>query len=136
MSRFVGRIAAGALVLGTWSCGGSDTPLAPTALPAAASSSAARTSGSSGGVHSTAEDFYILVVQCQPKGDKRAHFEVAPAAGGGPTFQLRCKGMADVRGPGPWSVRPMADTDASYRCSPAPITVKLKKEKNRVVCSR
>jgi hypothetical protein len=30
----------------------------------------------------------------------------------------------------------MADTDQSYVCDPSPITVKEKRKKNRVVCSR
>jgi hypothetical protein len=114
------------------SCGGSEQPLAPTA-PAATSPLRAAAGPD---VAAATDGFYILVVQCQPKGNKRAHFEVLPASGSAPPVQLRCKGQADMRGPGPWIVRPMADTDQSYVCDPSPITVKEKRKKNRVVCSR
>ena len=82
-------------------------------------------------------EFYLLTVQCEPKGDKRAHFLVTPARGDGAPIQLRCKGVADVGGPGPWVVRPADDTaDKGYACDPSPIKAKLEKPLNRVTCVR
>jgi hypothetical protein len=52
----------------------------------------------------------LLTINCEPKGDKKAHFLVTPATGDAAPIQLRCKGVADVGGPGPWVVRPADDT--------------------------
>lgn len=82
-------------------------------------------------------EFYLLTINCEPKGDKRAHFLVMPASGGAAPIQLRCKGVADVKGPGPFVVRPADDTaDKGYSCDPSPIKVKLEKPLNRVTCTR
>ena len=115
------------------SCGGGEQPLAPSDP---ATSSSLRRGPEGQDVTATTDGFYVLVVQCQPKGNKRAHFEVVPANGSAPPVQLRCKGQADMRGAGPWIVRPMADTGQGWACQPSPITVKEKRKKNRVVCSR
>ena len=131
MTRRVLAVAVAACV----SCGGrGGAPLAPTDAVATNSLRSASPSGQD--VTAATDGFWVLVVQCQPKGNKRAHFEVVPASGSAPPVQLRCKGQADMQGPGPWIVRPMADTDQGWACQPSPITVKEKRKKNRVVCSR
>lgn len=126
-------LLASALLLVCAGCGG-DQPLAPTSAPATVTSTVPP-SGSA--PSASADGFFILVVQCQPKekGEQRDHFAVTPVSGGA-SLQLRCKGQGDLRGPGPFFVRPMADTDQSYHCSPNPITLKERKQKNRVVCSK
>jgi hypothetical protein len=116
------------------SCGAGAPPLEPTSAAPAPGGAA-----SAGNVATIqGEGFYILALQCEPKGKgtKRDHFEVAPVSGSAPPLQLRCKGQGDLKGPGPWIVRPMSDTDQSYVCTPSPVRLKEDKKKNRVVCRR
>jgi hypothetical protein len=120
------------LLIAVVACGGGQAPAGPTGPSAAAAAGAAAALANRAPV---GEGFFVLVVQCRPKGDKRAHFEVVPATGSGTPLQLRCKGQGDLHGAGPWVVRPKSDTDQGYVCSPSPITLtEDKPKKNHVVC--
>jgi hypothetical protein len=134
------RAAAVVLLAGVVgaSCGAGAPPLEPTSPAPARSAGATGATAAGNAATAHGEGFYILAVQCEPKGNKtkRDHFEVTPVTGNSPPLQLRCKGQGDLHGPGPWLVRPKSDTDQSYVCTPSPVTLKEDKKKNRVVCRK